>query len=133
MMKWLRAHSKQIMVVTVLLAMFSFVGGSALVQILSPSQDKDPVLRAFGKVYTLRDLRQSQFDTDVLNKLSIRWQYDQPDYKMSYDQWHCLAEEAERAGLAVSDDEVEQEIQSLQQQWSQRGVSDILDYMRTQY
>lgn len=47
MMKWLRAHTKQIMVVVVLLAMLSFVGGSALVEILAP----DPAKSVFGKAF----------------------------------------------------------------------------------
>lgn len=111
MMKWLRHHSKQIMVVVVLLAMFSFVGGSALFNLLAPSQDTDPVGKAFGEVILIRDLRPSQRDTQVLELVAgskMIWQYDQPDRRMQPEQWHLLAMEAERAGVVVADAEVDE-------------------------
>jgi hypothetical protein len=127
MMKWLRAHSKQIMVITVLLAMFSFVGGSALIQILSPSQDKDPVVKAFDVVYTYRDIHSAQLDTDILARMGLSWQYDQPDQRMSVEHWHCLAEEARRAGLAVSDAEIDYFLEQIS---PNKNPAEVLEFLR---
>jgi hypothetical protein len=132
MMKWLRTHSKQIMVIVVLLAMFSFVGGSALVQILSPSMDKDPIARAFGKEITFRDLGPSRRDTEILDLVigPGAWKYDQPDRRLTVEHWHLLAEEAERAGIVVSDKEIDDQLANMAEQ---PRFAEYLDMLRTRY
>ena len=115
MMKWLRVHTKEIMVVTVLLAMFSFVGGSALVQILSPNPDREPMFKAFGHEFLAGDYRLAQRDTEILKLMGIGWQYDQPDRRMSVEDWCALEEEAQKAGVKVSDSEIEQTIKQMEE------------------
>lgn len=131
MMKWLRAHTKQIMVVTVLLAMFSFIGGSALTQILAPSEEREAAIKAFGHEYTVGDIRVSQRDADVLKTLGINWQYD-ADQRMSIETWHVLHEEAVRAGLVVSESEIDEELNRMQQSVGANGIN-LLEVLRVQY
>src|SRR5215510_8586031 len=105
MMKWFRAHTKQIMAFLVLVAMFSFVGGSALVSVLQPDPSKEPFGFAFGKQFIQRDIGQAQQDIAVLERISGRspeikamygdvWQFGRKDL-LAHD-WYLLAREAER-------------------------------------
>ncbi len=132
MMKWLRKHTKHIMVVVVLLAMLSFVGGSALQGIVSPNRGTQPFARAFGEEITYDDHLIAQKNTDVLERLRLSWQYD-PSREMLVDHWYLLATEAERAGIRVSDKEVENALQLRQQAligWN--FPADYLDRLRSQ-
>ncbi len=132
MMKWLRAHTKQIMVVVVLLAMFSFVGGSALVSFLEPNLGKELYGRAFGADVTRGDMSFALRDLEVLENLYFMpqqlkaqygevWQFGRRD--MRVDHWYLLALEAERSGVAVSEQEIDQQLQQL--------PADTLDVLRT--
>ena len=49
MMKWFRAHTKQIMVGLVLLAMISFVGGQALYSIMGRATTSEVVMRVVDR------------------------------------------------------------------------------------
>lgn len=133
MMKWLRAHTKQIMVVVVLLAMLSFVGGSALTQILGPKLGKEVYARAFGTDITQADMSYARRDLEVLESLFFMpqqfksqygeaWQFGRRDLRL--DHWYLLALEAERSGVAVSDQEIDQQMQQF--------PPDTLDILRTQ-
>src|SRR5437868_1547214 len=110
MMKWLRLYSKQIMVVVVLLAMFSFVGGSALVSFLQPNAEKEVYARAFGHDLNGKARNEAQTATNVLERLFVDWRYGQAGAtgeKFTLDHWLLLAEEAQRAGIVVADKEVD--------------------------
>lgn len=132
MMKWLRAHTKKIMVGVVLLAMLAFLGSEAMFQLLSPQDTAIPVARAFGTEITNFDLRPAQSDVTALDALGAQWRYD-ADGKMSVEHWFVLLKEAERAGVVVSDSEVEDEINAVQQSMTQRGLTQSLfDVLRTQ-
>jgi hypothetical protein len=131
MIKWLRKYTKQIMVIVVLIAMFSFVGGSALVSFLSPNLDKEPYARAFGHEITGLDKRPAMRDTQILKTLFLDWQYDMPNQRMTVDHWLLLAEEAERAGVVVTDQEVEEVLKQITDFAAMRGIPDMLDYLRT--
>lgn len=118
MMKWLRAHTKQIMVVVVLLAMLSFVGGSALVEILAPDPAKSVFGKAFGQDITQGDLSFARQDVEVLDRLSPVqspypqiWQFGNKATRLEH--WYLLYLEAERAGVEVSDQEIERDLKAL--------------------
>lgn len=130
MMKWLRNHTKQIMVVVVLLAMFSFVGAQGLQAILAPNPANEAALRAFGSDYTQGDLMLAGSDAEVLNHLNIRWKPAGAGTDFDVRHWFLLAEEAERAGVQVSDVKLDNYIRSADQMLS--GVGGI-DYLRKQY
>jgi hypothetical protein len=131
MMKWLRKHTKRIMVVVVLLAMFSFVGGSALVTILSPNPGAEPFAMVFGQEISYRDHLVAQNDTAVLERLRFAWQFD-PLGNMTVDHWLMLALEAERAGIQVSVEEVEQTLRGQVQRLEQAGFPvGYLDQLRS--
>ncbi|MBN2563976.1 MAG: hypothetical protein JXQ75_23925 [Phycisphaerae bacterium] len=133
MMKWLRKHTKQIMVVVVLFSMFAFVGGSALQWILSPSRSADPYARVFGKEITFLDMYPAQRDTSTLERLYLSWKYDLPNWDMTVRHWYVLAQEAERAGIVIPDEEVEEALQLRVQLLEQQGFpADYLDVLRTQ-
>jgi hypothetical protein len=134
MMKWFRAHTKQIMAFLVLVAMFSFVGGSALVSILQPDPSKEPFGFAFGKQFNQREIGQAQQDISVLDRISGRapelkamygeaWQFGRKD--LLVHDWYLLAKEAERAGIEVSDQEVDDQLKNL--------PADYLETLRVQY
>lgn len=114
MMKWLRQHTKQIMVVVVLLAMISFVGGSALVSFMSPKGEDSPFVKMFGKEFAMSDLRQSQLEITILDRLGVNWRLGGPT--MGVTHWYMIAHEAQAAGIEVSDEEIDAFLQSLENQ-----------------
>ncbi len=111
-MKWLRAHSKHIMVALVLLAMFSFVGAQGLQSWLTPDETGRVVMRAFGREITVGDLQGAQSDTAVLQRLFGSWQLH-PDQTVYH--WFMLAEEADRAGIQIPEERVAGQIEALEQ------------------
>lgn len=113
MMKWLRKHTKQIMVVVVLLAMFSFVGGSALISFLSP-KGMGAYAHVFGKEVSYDDLLPAQRDTEILERVGIRWKMGHADLRV--DHWFMLSREADRSGIVVTEQEIDNLLQRLQQQ-----------------
>lgn len=132
MMKWLRTHTKQIMAFLVLVAMFSFVGGSALVKALSPDPSKEPYGTAFGKEFNYQAIREAQRDVHVLETISMRspaakaqygelWQCGRKDLMVQH--WYLLELEAERAGIQVSDKEIDDQMESL--------PANFLEHLRT--
>ncbi len=122
MLKWLRKHNKEIMVVVVLFAMLAFVGGDALYSILSPSGADQPYARVFGQQVTRGDLAPASMQTTILEKLFIPWQYDFQDRAMAVHHWYVLAREAELAGISVSDAEVEETLANLRKSMTERGI-----------
>jgi hypothetical protein len=133
MMKWLRANSKQIMVVVVLLSMFGFLGSQAMIALFSPKGEKVKIASAFGKDITNVDLAPAQKDTQILENLFIGWKYD-PQRKMTVEHWYVLSKEAERAGIVVSNQEVEQVIDRLNEQFKQmRPGTDFFEMIRKQH
>jgi len=122
MMKWLRKHNKEIMVVVVLFAMFAFIGGDALYSIASPGGGDQPYARVFGQQVTRGDLAPASMQTTILEKLFIPWQYDFRDRAMAVHHWYILAREAELAGISVSDAEVEENLENLRKSMVERGI-----------
>lgn len=120
MMKWLRKHSKQIMVALVLIAMFSFVGGSALVNILSPKGNQT-FAKAFGHDLTYKQLEPAQRDATVLERIGIPWRLLGGRGMEAY-HWYMLRKEAENAGITVTDSEVESMMDSLAKSGLNAGV-----------
>lgn len=132
MMKWLRKHTKQIMVVVVLFSMLAFVGGDALYSILSPRGASKPFAKIFGREVTDLDLQPARYQTNVLQQLSISWQYDMLDQQMNISHWYMLAREAELAGIVVSDAEVEESLENLREALIKRGAApDYIESLRT--
>jgi len=129
-MKWLRKHMKQIMVAVVLLAMFAFVGGPMLQSYQSSGRGSVAFAKAFGDEISYNDHLMAQNDTAALEALRVNWHYD-PIGEMTVDHWHLLADEAERAGIMVSDEEVKIAMQTLLQRLQQTGYPvDYLDKLR---
>ncbi len=123
MMKWFRAHTKQIMAFLVLVAMFSFVGGSALVNFLQPDPSKEPYGVAFGRKFNQGEIYQAQRDVSTLEMVFGR---QQPALKAKYGEiwqcgykdltvahWYLLTVEADRAGIEVSDKELDDQMENL--------------------
>lgn len=134
MMKWLRLYRKQIMVVLVLLAMLAFVGGPALQGLLKRDRTTEPYAKVFGKQITFADLYPAQRQTEVLERFLISWQYDIPDQRMAVRNWYMLGEEADRAGIMVSDEEVERDMQARLRYLEQIGFGGgYLDTLRSRY
>lgn len=136
MMKWFRAHTKQIMVVVVLLAMFSFVGGSALVTFLQPDPAKAAYGEAFGSEFTQGTIGEAQRDVHAMEmvfgfgmpeeyrrRFGSVWQFGRKD--LSFVHWYLLAMEAEKAGIEVSDQEIDEQFQNFPPDFQER--------LRTQY
>ncbi len=110
-MKWLRAHSKHIMVALVLLAMFSFVGAQGLQLWLTPDESGRVVMQVFGREITAGELRDAQVNTSLLENLFGVWKLH-PDQTVHH--WFMLAEEADRAGIQVPEDRVAGQIEALE-------------------
>ncbi|HKQ49623.1 MAG TPA: SurA N-terminal domain-containing protein [Phycisphaerae bacterium] len=136
MMKWFRAHTKQIMVVVVLLAMFSFVGGSALVTFLQPDPAKAAFGEAFGTEFTQGEIGEAQRDVSAMETVfgfgtpeeyrrqyGTIWQFGRKD--LSFIHWYLLAKEAERAGIEVSDQEIDEQFQNF--------PPDFMEQLRTRF
>ena len=126
MMKWLRAHTKQIMVVVVLLAMLSFVGGSALYSFFATDPADEVVMEAFGRKVTQGELNAAVNETRTLERLLLSWKYHG---EMNLRHWFLLAEEAERAGVVVPDSEVDSLVEQVDQFRQQRNLGS-LDQLR---
>lgn len=121
MMKWFRAHTKQIMAFLVLVAMFSFVGGSALVTFLTPDPSKEIFGSAYGKEFNVGQIQGAQRDIEIIKLLTPSvptayaamfgeiWQFGRKDLR--FEHWYLLAKEAERAGIEVSDKEIDDQLQ----------------------
>ncbi len=112
MVKWLRKYSKQIMVAVVLFAMFSFVGGSALVSFLQPKGNL-AFAKAFGKELTYKENNLAQRDITVFENLGIPWQFG--GTKMESYHWYLLIQEAQEAGIMVPDAEVDRLLEGMAQ------------------
>lgn len=119
MMKWLRQHTKQIMVVVVLFSMLAFVGGQALQSLLSPDPSKTVIAKIDGQKVYNRDLISARIDVTILEFLEaynwslpaaqraqfgFNWHFGRKDLQLEH--WYLLATEAERAGIEVSDEEI---------------------------
>ncbi|MCA9256418.1 MAG: hypothetical protein KDA33_12310 [Phycisphaerales bacterium] len=126
MMKWLRDHTKQIMVVLVLLAMFSFVGAQGLQAILAPNPANETAMGCFGRDVTAGELSEADYYTNVLSRVYASWkpQGASPDFNLRH--WFMLAEEAERAGVEVSDARIEAYIRSVDSALAPAGGIDSL-------
>lgn len=130
MMKWLRKHTKQIMVVVVLLAMFSFVGAQGLRAVLAPNPADQTVMRAFGRDIPQGALMLANQDTETLNYLQVNWkpQAAGPDFDLKH--WYLLAEEANLSGVEASEVAISQFMKSADEQLAQYGG---IDYLRQKY
>jgi len=106
MMKWLRAHTKQIMVVVVLLAMFSFVGGSALYNLLAVDRGSIVAMKVFGREVNQAELGNADSATRILERIFVNWRYGGED-DFTVRHWFMLGEEAQRAGIVVADQDIE--------------------------
>ena len=131
MMKWLRIHTKQIMVVVVLLAMLSFVGGPSLVNILAGNPAATVVMQVFDREVTQGELGVAQGEADELRNLLMNWKYDLKG-EMSIRHWLMLSEEASRAGISVPDQKIEQIIESRDTLRKSQGFPSLED-LRAQH
>jgi len=120
MMQWLRRNTKQIMVVVVLLAMFSFVGAQGLYALLAPNPLNDVSFKAFGKEYTRGDLQEAQVAGTILENMGFNWRPTN-DREFRPQHWFLLIEEARRAGLQPSSANIEEMMALADQSWAEAG------------
>ncbi len=106
MMKWLRVHTKHIMVFVVGLAMLSFVGGSALYNLLAADRGSRVSMKIFGQEFTQSELGQADNATRILRKMFVNWRYGGTD-EFTVRHWFMLGEEALQAGIVIPDQDVE--------------------------
>lgn len=106
MMKWLRAHTKQVMVVVVLLAMFSFVGGPALYNLLAANRGDMVSMKIFDEEVKEAQLADADSATRILDRLFITWKLSGTE-DFTVRHWFMLGEEARRAGIVIPDQDAE--------------------------
>ncbi|HPF38893.1 MAG TPA: hypothetical protein P5081_06320 [Phycisphaerae bacterium] len=126
MMKWLRDHTKQIMVVVVLLAMFSFVGAQGLQAILAPNPANETAMSCFGRDVKAGELSEADFYTNVLTRVFSSWKPQGASQDFNLRHWFMLAEEADRAGVEVSEARIEAYIRSVDSALAPAGGIDSL-------
>ncbi len=114
MMKWLRAHTKQIMVAVVLLAMFSFVGGPALYNLMARDQSDIVSMKIFGDEVNQAELAEADRAAGILEKVFVQWNYSRSD-EFTTRHWFMLDAEAQHAGVVVPDEEVEAYLDQMDQ------------------
>jgi len=105
MMNWLRDHTKQIMVALVLLAMFSFVGGSALQNLFTPHEGNRKYARIFGETVKAGEVGAMRRDDAILTGLRIGM--SPAGGSLPPQHWYMLTHEAAAAGIRASDEEVD--------------------------
>ena len=120
MMQWLRRNTKQIMVVVVLLAMFSFVGAQGLYALLAPNPLNDVEFKAFDRDYTLGEFREAQMASGILEAIGFNWRPTN-DREFTARHWFLLIEEARRAGLQPSSATIDEMLNLADEQWAEAG------------
>lgn len=132
MMKWLREHTKKIMVGVVLFAMFSFVGGSALTSLFQQSPADLLVMSSFDEDFSLLDIQNAEAETQILDRLFIDWTSGNRE-EITIRHWIMLAKEAERAGITISNQDVNEFLtdrDALVQQMGGGSLADIRKQLR---
>lgn len=107
MMEWLRAHTKQIMVVVVLMAMLAFIGDQALMNMLSASDANEKYGKVFGETVRTGDLMAVQRDLEILERLGFPLNFS-GEKMVTPQHYYMLLAEAKAAGLSASQAEVDQ-------------------------
>lgn len=105
-MKWLRTHNKKIMAGLVLFAMFSFIGGSALINIFSPKYESQVIGTVRGKNVTMGEYDPIRADAELLEDIGISMRF-MSTRDFTPDHWFLLNREAEDAGIEASPTDVE--------------------------
>ena len=112
MMNWLRDHTKQIMVALVLLAMFSFVGGQALQNLVAPHEGNRKYARIFGATVKAGEVSAMQRDEAILERLGFEIGFSPRGGALPTQHWYMLTHEAAAAGLRASDEEIDATLKS---------------------
>lgn len=123
MMQWLRDHTKQIMVVVVLLAMLAFIGDQALMNMLSASEANEKYGKVFGETVRTRDLLAVQQDMMILERLGFQLNFSGVKPVTSHHYYMLLAE-AKAAGLSASQAEIDQTLKG------QGATADVLQMLQ---
>ncbi|MCZ6815146.1 MAG: hypothetical protein O7F76_00440 [Planctomycetota bacterium] len=108
MMKWLRKHTKKIMVGVVLFAMFSFVGGPVITEMFNPDPGSIEIGTAFGEKLTRAKVFSIAGDSDILQSFLGRgWFAATIHPEMGPRHWYMLTREAAESGIVVPEHQVE--------------------------
>ncbi len=126
MMKWLRQHNKKIMAGVVLFAMLSFVGGQALYDLLGVNPNKLMVLQVFDQKISLAELNVAEKETQILDGMFIPWAGAAAG-DLGPRHWVMLVKEAERAGVNISEADVNDFLEQREQVLLQAGQGSITD------
>jgi len=128
MMKWFRKHNKQLLAVFASALLVVWLGGTALERMLRPNPRRRAIGKAFGEEITGGEHQYLVAKLDLLESLGINWRrpwlnsriLEQLGLPTVQDpiaaagarplrdaiDWWLLLKEAERMGVAVSNDEV---------------------------
>lgn len=106
MMEWLRAHTKQIMVVVVLMAMLAFIGDQALMNMLSANDSNEKYGKVFGSTVRTRDIMSVQQDLEILERLGFQLNLS-GEKQLTPQHYYMLLAEAKAAGLDASQAEID--------------------------
>ena len=99
MMKFFRENTKVLLVVFGILLMIVFIGGPALEGMITPDVNRD-VATTNGLKITLRDQRQAQSTTTILDTWGLAWQQmGGGGTPLELTDWILLVREAERLGM----------------------------------
>lgn len=123
MMEWFRAHTKQIMVVVVLMAMLAFIGGDALTTLFAAGEANEKYGKVFGETVRTRDLMAVQQDMTILERLGFSLSFS-GEKEVASQHYYMLLAEARAAGLSVAQAEIDE---TLDQILKSRGLTiDVL-------
>jgi len=113
MNKMLRKYQRPILAVAMALLLIVWLGGSALQAMIAPSREGMVVAKSKLGDIIERDRRRATFETELLDRLRVRWQYPWPMSQMilykplNVLDWILITREAEHYGMMPRSVEIE--------------------------
>ncbi|HUW85221.1 MAG TPA: hypothetical protein VMZ31_20755 [Phycisphaerae bacterium] len=134
MMKWFRKHNKKLLAVFASGLLVVWLGGTALQQTFSRDPSKEVLAEVLDQKVRMRTWRVNLAKVNILQNLRLPWQmvayqmipgdfYSGAPEVDTYD-WLCLSREAERMGVQISREQVEQFLSG------QQGMAQRIDMLR---
>ncbi|MBI1827368.1 MAG: hypothetical protein HY287_08655 [Planctomycetes bacterium] len=107
MMKFFRKYNKQLLAVFMALLMIVFIGGSALQQMMQPSQNHAVANSKYGQVM-LMDQTHATATTSLLSQIGLSWQrLAGAEKPIEIVDWILLQREAQALGVTVTPEVVQ--------------------------
>jgi hypothetical protein len=124
MLRFLRKYMRHILVVAMALLLVSWLGGSSLRYLLTKDLTTAVIGKAFGKDITRADLIRVENQTNLYNRLGLRWQRPWqgmwgpiPLPSLDLIDWLLLQQEANQWPLEISARQIDEE-------FNRRGLND---------